>query len=123
MPKSKICLLDVNVWVAFAWAGHVHHEIARTWFAGLESGGAAFCRVTQMGFLRLITNHHVMGSEAVSQPRAWTLYEDLARDERVTFAPEPAEVEAAWKHHTQGSFTGTNVGPMLTSRRWPQFRG
>jgi uncharacterized protein len=109
MPKSKICLLDVNVWLALASGRHIHHHIAKDWFAQLDLAEAAFCRITQMSFLRLITNDHVMGGEAVSQPKAWTLYEDLASDERVTFVAETAEVEAAWKRYTQGSFTGTNV--------------
>jgi toxin-antitoxin system PIN domain toxin len=109
MQRSKICLPDVNVWFAFVWAGHVHHEIATTWFAGLEIDQAAFCRITQMGFLRLVTNRVVMGGEVISQRSAWTLYEDLTRDKRVIFVSETAEVEAAWKRYTQGSFTGTNV--------------
>ena len=109
MPKSKICLPDVNVWIALAWEGHVHHEIAKTWFAGLEPGEAAFCRITQMGFLRLTTNARVMGGDVVSQRNAWPLYEDLARDTRVTFVSEPPDIEPALKDYTQGRFTGTNV--------------
>jgi toxin-antitoxin system PIN domain toxin len=109
MPKSKICLLDVNVWLALASGRHIHHDIAKDWFAQLGLAEAAFCRITQMSFLPLITNDHVIGCEAVSQPKAWTLYEDLGRDERVTFVAEPGELEAAWKRYTQGSFTGTNV--------------
>ncbi len=62
-----------------------------------------------MGFLRLVTNRVVMGGEVISQRSAWALYDELMRDKRVMFAPETAEVEAAWKHYTQGSFTGTNV--------------
>ena len=109
MPKSKICLPDVNVWIALAWDGHVHHEIAKSWFATLDADAAAFCRITQMGFLRLMTNARVMGSEALSQRNAWTVYEDLSRDKRVTFTPESAGVEPVWKRYTQGLFTGTNV--------------
>jgi len=109
MPKSKTCLLDVNVWLALASERHIHHHIAKVWFDQLGLAEAAFCRITQISFLRLITNVHVMGGEAVSQLRAWTLYEDLASDERVTFVAEQAEVEAVWKHFTQGSFTGTNL--------------
>jgi toxin-antitoxin system PIN domain toxin len=109
MLKSKNCLLDVNVWIALAWDRHIHHQFSKTWFAELGSAEAAFCRITQLGFLRLITNHHVMGDEVVSQRSAWALYEHLARDKRVTFVLEPAEVEAAWKHYTHGSFTGTNA--------------
>jgi len=109
MPKSKICLLDVNVWLALASERHVYHHIAKAWFDQLGLPEAAFCRITQMGFLRLITNDSVMGVEALSQPKAWKVYENLASDERVTFVAEPPEVEAAWKRYTQGSFTGTNV--------------
>jgi uncharacterized protein len=109
MPKSKICLPDINVWIAFAWQGHIHHEIVKPWFAALEPGQAAFCRVTQMGLLRLITNAHVMGPDVLSQRNAWKVYDDLARDKRVTFAIESAEIEPLWKSYTQGRFTGTNV--------------
>ena len=66
MPKSKICLPDVNVWIAFAWQGHVRHEIVKPWFANLEPGQAAFCRVTQMAFLRLLTNRTIMQDECIS---------------------------------------------------------
>jgi len=109
MPKSKTCLLDVNVWLALAFDRHIHHPISKSWFAELEPGEAAFCRITQMGFLRLITNHRVMGSEVMSQRNAWTIYEELAQDTRVTFVPELAEVEAVWKRYTQASVTGTNL--------------
>ena len=109
MPKSKICLPDINVWIAFAWQGHIHHKIVTLWFAAVEPGQAAFCRITQMGFLRLITNAHVMGPDVLSQRNAWKVYDDLARDKRVTFAVESGELEPLWKSYTQGRFTGTNV--------------
>ena len=109
MPKSKICLPDVNVWIAFAWQGHIHHEIVKPWFAALEYGQAAFCRVTQMGFLRLLTNARVMGREVLSQRNAWKIYDELARDRRVTFATESGDVEPVWKRYTQARFTGTNI--------------
>jgi|SRR5579871_444627 len=109
MPKSKTCLLDVNVWLALALDRHVHHEVAKAWFGELDIEGAAFCRITQMGFLRLITNRRVMNGEEVSQRRAWAIYEDLERDKRVTFIGEPVEVQAVWKRYTQASVTGTNL--------------
>ena len=109
MPKSKIYLPDVNVWLALASDRHVHHQLSKTWFTELDSGQAVFCRITQMGFLRLLTNARVMGNEALSQRRAWGIYEDLLRDKRVTFASEPTGVEPVWKHYTQGLFTGTNL--------------
>jgi predicted nucleic acid-binding protein len=47
------CLPDVNVWLALTIAEHVHHAPAKRWFESQEHEQIAFCRVTQMGFLRL----------------------------------------------------------------------
>jgi len=54
MPTSKITLPDINAWVALASDRHVHHGLARDWFTAMRGAGTAFCRVTQMGFLRLL---------------------------------------------------------------------
>jgi len=32
-----------------------HHDIAKIWFASLDRGEAGFCRIIQMGFLRLVS--------------------------------------------------------------------
>ena len=53
-------LLDVNVWIALAAERHTHHRVARRWFSNLLDEKLAFCRITQLGFLRLLTNRHVM---------------------------------------------------------------
>jgi predicted nucleic acid-binding protein len=45
-------LLDVNVWLAAAWARHRHHGVAKRWLDD-EEDDLAFCRVTQMALLRL----------------------------------------------------------------------
>jgi len=78
-----------------------------------------------MGFLRLITNAHVMGPDVLSQRNAGKVYDDLARDKRVTFAIESAEIEPLWKSYTQGRFTGTNVwtDPYLAALAscWPTW--
>jgi len=109
MPTSKTCLPDINVWVALASDRHVRHARAREWFVKVGDAGAAFCRVTQIGFLRLLTNPHVMGEDVLSQRQAWTVYEQLARDLRVTFALEPPDVEPVWKKLTLGGFRAGGV--------------
>ena len=109
MPKLKTGLPDINVWIALASDRHVHHEAAKKWFAEIESGGAAFCRVTQMGFLRLITNRHVMGEDVVMQKEAWQVYQNLSRDQRVTFLHEPSGIEDEWRRLTQGGSASTNT--------------
>lgn len=104
MPTSKITLPDINVWVALASDRHFHHGLARDWFAATGEAGAAFCRVTQMGFLRLLTNSRVMGEDVLGQRQAWSVYEQLGRDARVVFALEPPDIEPVWKKLTQGAF-------------------
>jgi len=102
-------LPDINVWIAIVSDRHTHHDRAKEWFADLESGAAAFCRITQMGFLRLITNHHVMGTDVVTQKQAWRVYEALLQDDRVTFLQEPPGIDDEWQRLTQGASPSTNT--------------
>ena len=108
MPTSKITLPDINVWVALASDRHVHHRLATDWFSTGCEAGAAFCRVTQMGFLRLLTNAHVMADDVLNQRQAWGVYELLANDPRVVFALEPPDIEPLWKKltHSESAVTG-----------------
>ena len=77
------------------YGGHQHHAVAAMWFEQLENETAGFCRVTQMGFLRLLTSPMVMGDEVKTQVQAWQGYDVLTSDSRVVFYPEedPAAVE------------------------------
>ena len=52
-------LPDVNVWIALAAERHTLHRAARHWFSKLQDEKLAFCRLTQLGFLRLLTNIHL----------------------------------------------------------------
>jgi toxin-antitoxin system PIN domain toxin len=105
----KTCLPDINVWIALASDRHVHHDRAKAWFAGIESAEATFCRITQMGFLRLITNTHVMGADVATQKQAWKFYEALSRDERVTFMNELPGIDEEWRKLTQSTSSSTNA--------------
>jgi hypothetical protein len=109
MLTSKITLPDINVWVALASDRHMHHALARDWFTAGRQADTAFCRVTQMGFLRLLTNPRVMGDDVLNQRQAWGVYEQLARDPHVVFAPEPADIEPVWKKLTQSAFAATSL--------------
>ena len=86
---------DVNVWIAIAADRHVHHDLARQWFDSAVAP-VCFCRVTQMAFLRLLTNRKVMGEDSLTPAGAIAVYRQLASDERVSFAPEPPNIESAW---------------------------
>jgi toxin-antitoxin system PIN domain toxin len=95
-------LVDVGVWLAAVWGRHLHNPIAAAWF-GTEADGIAFCRITQMGLLRLLSNPAIMGEDAIDRSQAWRTYDELWADERVLWADEPAELDAVWRaisaHH------------------------
>lgn len=88
-------LLDVNVWLAAAWARHVHHSIAKRWVDAQEDD-MAFCRVTELAFLRLITNRAVTGDDALTRRQAWDLLLALQEDPRMRFAAEPRGLAPLW---------------------------
>src|ERR1700683_1672218 len=97
MQKSKIYLPDINVWLAIAADGHIHHRDATAWFDAISAVEAAFCRITQMGFLRLLTNAHAMHEDVRTQKEAWRVFDKLRDDERVTYLAEPEGLEREWR--------------------------
>lgn len=56
-----------------------------------------FCRITQLGFLRLLTSEAVMGKEVLSQLEAWAAYNRWLRDDRVSFLAEPEGLEDTFR--------------------------
>jgi len=102
-----IYLPDVNVWVAFAIDRHQHHPVAKRWFEEAASDGLAFCRVTELGLLRLLTNSKVMDGAPLSAAEAWGIRDQFGRDHR-TFVLQ--EGEDFIKHWRQTAIAGT-VGP------------
>jgi len=102
------CLPDVNVWLALTVAEHVHHAAAMQWFETPEHEQIAFCRVTQMGFLRLLTNPRVMADAALTPERAWNLLDTLLRDIRIFFSAEPLDLETFFRGSTRRRQRGVN---------------
>jgi toxin-antitoxin system PIN domain toxin len=101
------CLPDVNVWIALAVAEHIHNASARQWLDGFD-GGVAFCRVTQMGLLRLLTNRHVLGNDVFSPSRAWSSFDKFMNDSRISRLEEPAGLDRLWRVSTTEEPHGSN---------------
>jgi len=101
-------LVDVNVWLALALIGHVHQTTTLKWFEESAIGLTYFCRVTQQGLLRLLTNPKVMGANILTAGDAWKLYDTLYQDSRVRFAEEPPGLEDLWREQTRGVQTSPN---------------
>jgi uncharacterized protein len=108
MPK--IFLPDVNYWIALLVDSHGYSDRARNWLGSVSEPELAFCRVTQQGVLRLLSNRAVMQDAVLSQGQAWSLYDQLFTDRRVRFVDEPAGLEVVWRQLTQK--------PMATSSYW-----
>jgi uncharacterized protein len=108
MPRSKTSLPDVNVWLALVSRRHIHHEIAAGWFETVADNQVAFCRITQMGMLRLLTNRHAMGVDALNPIEAWKTYRRLMSDGRIRFLGEPAGIETTWQEFTLSVQPATN---------------
>ena len=85
----KRCLVDVNVVLALLVRQHVHHALAREWFATLGAREAGLCRLVQLALIRLLGNRSIMANHAVSALMGWRLIEELLQDERVELLAEP----------------------------------
>lgn len=55
-------LLDVNVLIALLDTTHIHHDLARNWFAENRTYGWASCPLTENGCLRIISQPNYSNS-------------------------------------------------------------
>ncbi len=103
----------MNVWLALATSEHVHAAQARRWWEE-ESGAIAFSRLTQLGFLRLMTTAAVMDGKPLSMAEAWRVYDRFYDDDRVIFLSEPPEVEKRFREKA----AGRSVSPKVWADAW-----
>jgi toxin-antitoxin system PIN domain toxin len=95
-----MALVDSNVWLALTLSKHALHRAAQDWMEGRARREAAFCRATQLSFLRLLTTAAVLspyGIPPLTNKAAWDTYEELRADGRVMWVAEPRESEGLWK--------------------------
>ena len=88
---------DVNVWLALASSRHIHHAAAKRWFESLEDEEPIFCRLTQIGLLRLLTTRAVMGVDVMTQRQAWSVYDTFLSDGGARFVYETRTVEDSFR--------------------------
>ena len=77
-PGAGAYLLDVNVLVALAWPTHVHHRVARRWFADCHGEGWATTPVTEFGFVRVSSNPAAVG-DPLTPTEAIVVLEEIRR--------------------------------------------
>ena len=88
MPSS-VDLLDANVWLALAAEAHTHHQRAQVYWNEEASETAAFCRVTQLAFLRHLTNKVIMGEHCLTPRAAWNRCADFLSLPEIRLLQEP----------------------------------
>lgn len=114
MPESTRLFLfpDINVWLALSYDRHAHHRTALRWFDHLAPMARLFfCRLTQLGLLRLLSSSAVMGPDlAKGQREAWTAYDSWLEDERIEFLEEPRGLEVQFRNLTRS--------PQASPKEW-----
>ena len=101
-------LPDVNVWIAFAVGIHVHHSVAKRWFDEVVSDGLAFCRITELGMFRLLTNSKAMDGAPLSAGDAWGIRDQFGCDSRTLVIGEEAGFVKHWRQTAAAGRVGPN---------------
>ena len=92
----KSILADVNVWLATLVAEHPHHDVATGWWRDdvlPASEEVAFCRLTQLGLLRVLSSERVMGRQRMDHSQAWAVFSDVVAQTSVKFLEEPTGID------------------------------
>ncbi len=110
---TSLSFPDINVWLALAAPEHIHASVARVWWEQ-ENGTIAFCRLTQLGFLRLMTTAAAMDGKPLSMSEAWRVHDRLYKDDRVMFISEPPEVDKRFREKA----TGRTASPKTWADAW-----
>ena len=101
MSTSTFLFPDVNVWVALAHEVHPHHKAAQEWSRSLDTGTVVyFCRFTQLGLLRLLTNESAMGADVMTQVEAWKAFDGLVAHPGNRMMDEPAGLDPLFRQQT-----------------------
>lgn len=115
MPGAdRGCLCDVNVLVALVHDAHEHSRAANRWLNGVRRRSSIFvCRVSQLGFLRVITSTRIFDRYALAPHEAWATYDEMVRDDRFAEVEEPEGMNSTWRALCErlqpGAVAGTDV--------------
>jgi uncharacterized protein len=99
---------DVNVWLALQHEIHPQHAAARRWGDTLADDAVVyFCRFTQLGFLRLLTNRSAMGPDTLTQSQAWGVFDGLLANPNNRMMNEPHGLDPVFRNFTDRKESST----------------
>jgi hypothetical protein len=85
---------DINVWLALSDPDHQHHSRARFYWETQSAREIAFCRVTMLGLLRLLTHSKVMAGQPFSVTEALAAYEAFIALPEICFVEDSPLAES-----------------------------
>ena len=98
----------MNVWLALVHEIHPHHKAATEWSKSLDNDAVAyFCRFTQLGLLRLLTNESAMRADVLTQAEAWGAYDALLANPGNQMMEEPRGIDSLFRQHTHRNESST----------------
>jgi len=111
--SEALSIPDINVWLALATDEHPQNTLAKHWWRRHE-GRIAFIRLSQLGFLRLMTTAAAMYGKPLTMEEAWCVYDRFYDDDRVAFVAEPSDVEKRFRARA----AGRSASPKLWADAW-----
>lgn len=90
----KTALVDLNVLTALLWPAHEHHDAAHRWFQARRPSPWATTPLTQLGFVRLVSNP-AFSRDALSPAAAVALLQQNLATSAHRFWPDGLQVPAA----------------------------
>lgn len=101
MSTNSFLFPDVNVWFALTHQIHPQHPAAAAWAESLDDNAVMyFCRFTQLGFLRLLTNRSAMGEEALTPRQAWEVFDVVMSNPGNRMMEEPSGIDQLFRQFT-----------------------
>jgi len=108
VSTSTFLFPDVNVWLALAHEIHPQHRAAIAWGESLDGDAVLFfCRFTQLGLLRLLTNQSAMGVDVLTQAAAWEVYDAFLKTAKARLMDEPRGIDPLFRRHTNRNEVST----------------
>ena len=97
---TSLIFPDLNVWIALSLRAHEHNGVAWEWYRSLRSEEElAFCRLSQLGLLRLLTTQGVAKHETLTQIQAWAVYDGWIKNGGATYIEEPFGIETEMRFY------------------------
>jgi predicted nucleic acid-binding protein len=101
---TSLIFPDLNVWVALSLRAHEHNDLAWKWYRSLRHNEElAFCRMSQIGMMRLLSTQSIAKDETLTQLGAWAVYDGWIKNGGAVFMEEPLGIDIEFRFYADRS--------------------